>query len=69
MTGAYYTPKELKCTVNIMVKGLDCKSRTDNVDDWCKNCKEKYLKVTDPASSTGAFLKQAADGLSNPPYG
>jgi len=26
-------------------------------------------EILDPASGSGAFLKQAADGLSNPPYG
>ena len=66
MTGTYYTPKNLECQVNIMVKGLDCKSRTSNANDWCENCKEKYLKVADPASGSGAFWKRA--GLSNPPY-
>jgi type I restriction-modification system DNA methylase subunit len=25
-------------------------------------------KICDPATGTGAFLKQAADSLSNPPY-
>ena len=25
-------------------------------------------EILDPATGTGAFLKQAADGLSNPPY-
>jgi hypothetical protein len=25
-------------------------------------------KIANPSTGTGAFLKQAADGLSNPPY-
>lgn len=67
--GMYYTPKSLECKINIMIKGLDCKTRTDDVNDWCDNCKDKYLKIADPSTGSGAFLKHAADGLSNPPYG
>lgn len=26
-------------------------------------------EILDPSTGTGGFLKQAADGLSNPPYG
>lgn len=62
MTGMYYTPKKLECQINVMVKGLDCKSRTANTGDWCENCKEKYgAKPLDTASGSGAFL-------SNPPH-
>jgi hypothetical protein len=67
--GKYYTPKKLECQINNMVKGLDCKSRTDNINDWCENCKEKYLKIADLSTGTSAFLKSAADSvIGNPPY-
>lgn len=38
----------------------------------CKGTKGMYYtprEILDPATGTGAFLKQAADSLSNPPYG
>ena len=62
----YYTSKELDCQVNIMIKGIGCKSRTNNPADWCQNCREKYSKIIAPALGSGAFLK---DALSNPPFG
>jgi hypothetical protein len=30
---------------------------------------KEIQKIADPSTGTGAFLKIAADGLSNPPYG
>lgn len=63
--GMYYTPKDLECKINIMIKGLDCKTRTNDVNDWCENCKEKYLKPIDPASGSGNFLN---DIMKNPPF-
>lgn len=66
----YYTPKELECKTNIMIKGLDCKSRTSDSSQWCENCKEKYLKVANPSVGTGAFLNNAFYSvvIDNPPY-
>jgi type I restriction-modification system DNA methylase subunit len=29
---------------------------------------KEIQKICDPSTGTGAFLKHAADGLSNPPY-
>lgn len=64
--GMHYTPKDLECKMNIMIKGLDCKTRTKDVNDWCENCKEKYLKPIDPASGSGNFMNEI---IKNPPFG
>jgi hypothetical protein len=55
MNGEYYTPKEFECRVNIMIKDMDCKSRTSDQNQWCENCKKKYL-VVDIASGSIGFL-------------
>jgi hypothetical protein len=64
--GMYYAPKDLSCQVNILIKGWDCKDRTKDASDWCDNCKEKYIKIIDPASGSGNFLN---DITKNPPFG
>ena len=63
--GAYYTPKDLSCQVNILIKGIDCKDRTKDTSDWCDNCKEKYIKIIDSASGSGNFLNNITK---NPPF-
>ena len=63
MSGMYYTPKNLECSVNILFHGYDCKDRTKNVNDWCDNCKKKYIKTYDAASGSGNFLNDIAKNL------
>lgn len=65
-TGMYYTPKDLECQANIMIKGIDCKDRTKDTGDWCDHCKEKYIKIIDPANGSGNFLNNI---VQNPPFG